>query len=103
METSLKKNLGLENDEYNYLVDTVTHIIHAAADIRLNASIEDLRKINVNGTENLIKLASDAHKNHGILRFSHLSTAYVAGRQDRSSYQKIHSTMIMDFLVTMKK
>ena len=77
-----KEGFGLENDEYNYLIDTVTHIIHAAADIRLNAPIEDLRKINVTGTKNLVKFGLDIHKNHGILRFSHLSTAYVAGGQD---------------------
>jgi len=77
-----KEKLGLDNDEYNYLVDNVTHIIHTAADIRLNIPIEDLRKINVQGTQNVIKLASDAHDNHGILRFSHLSTAYVAGMQE---------------------
>ena len=77
-----KEKLGLDNDEYNYLVDNLTHIIHTAADIRLNAPIDDLREINVQGTRNVIKLASDAHDNHGILRFSHISTAYVAGRQE---------------------
>ncbi len=77
-----KEKLGLDDDKYNYLVDNVTHIIHTAADIRLNAPIEDLRKINVQGTRNVVKLASDAHDNHSLLRFSHLSTAYVAGRQD---------------------
>ncbi len=74
-----EENLGLENSIYNSLVNSLTHIIHTAADIKLNASLEDLRRINVNGTENLLKLASDAHKNHEICRFSHLSTAYVAG------------------------
>ncbi len=73
------ENLGLDDYMYNFLVDNLTHLVHTAADIRLNASLEDLRRINVYGTENLIKLAADAHKNHGISRFSHLSTAYVAG------------------------
>jgi long-chain acyl-CoA synthetase len=76
-----EENLGLEKYIYHFLVENLTHIIHTAADIRLNAPLTDLRKINVQGTENLIKLASDAHKNHGICRFSHLSTAYVAGGQ----------------------
>lgn len=74
-----EENLGLENYIYSFLVNNLTHIIHTAADIRLNASLKDLRKINVHGTENLIKLGLDSHKNHGIRRFSHLSTAYVAG------------------------
>ena len=60
-------------------MNNVTHIIHAAADLRLNASMEELRRINVHGTANIIKMAGDANKNHGIERFSHISTAYVAG------------------------
>ena len=73
------ENLRLDNYTYNFLVNNLTHIIHTAADIRLNAAIEDLRRINVHGTDNLIKLGLNAHKNHSILRFAHLSTAYVAG------------------------
>jgi long-chain acyl-CoA synthetase len=76
-----KENLGLNNIEYNYLVDNITHIIHTAADLRLNSPMEDLRNINVKGTRNIVKLGLNAHKNHGIKRFSHLSTAYVAGKQ----------------------
>ena len=76
-----KEKLGLKNIEYNYLVDNITHIIHTAADLRLNSPIEDLRIINVKGTRNIVKLGLDAHNNHGIKRFSHLSTAYVAGKQ----------------------
>ncbi len=75
------ENLGLNNFEYNYLVDNITHIIHAAADLRLNSPLEDLRIINVRGTKNMVKMGLQAHKNHGIKRFSHLSTAYVAGKQ----------------------
>jgi len=76
-----KEKLGLKNIEYNYLVDNITHIIHTAADLRLNSPIEDLRIINVKGTRNIVKLGLDAHNNHGIKRFSHLSTAYVARKQ----------------------
>lgn len=76
-----KEKLGINSIEYNYLVDNISHIIHTAADLRLNSPLEDLRNINVQGTANIIKLAVDAHENHGIKRFSHLSTAYVAGKQ----------------------
>ncbi len=61
------------------LVQTVTHIIHTAADWRLKASLEELQKTNVQGTQNVLKLAQSAHKDHGLKRFSHISTAYVAG------------------------
>lgn len=74
-----KEKLGLEKDLYEDLVGKITHIIHTAADLRLNAPMEELRKINVQGTLNVLKLGQDAHLNHGIQRFSHVSTAYVAG------------------------
>ena len=74
-----KERFGLEKEVYADLVGKVTHIIHTAADLRLNAPLEDLREINVHGTLNVLKLGEDADFNHGIQRFSHISTAYVAG------------------------
>ena len=69
------------HDEYNFLLHNVTHIIHTAADLRLNIPLDDLRKVNVQGTLNLLDLAFAINKDHKIERFSHLSTAYVAGGQ----------------------
>ncbi len=82
-----KERLGLKKEQYNDLIHKITHVIHSAADIRLNASLEELRRINVQGTVNLLKLAVDAHKHHGIKRFSHVSTAYVAGGQKGVVYE----------------
>ncbi len=39
-----QKQLGLKNGEYNKLIHSVTNIIHTAADLRLNAPINKLRK-----------------------------------------------------------
>lgn len=74
--------LGLENGEYDYLVENITHVIHTAADLQLNAPLENLRKFNVDGTLNVLKLAVKAHEHHKIQRFAHVSTAYVAGLQE---------------------
>ncbi|MEN6554207.1 MAG: SDR family oxidoreductase, partial [Methanobacterium sp.] len=74
-----RKELGIEKQEYKNLIQTVTHIIHTAADWKLKSSLEELQKINVQGTENMLKLAQLAHEDHGLERFSHVSTAYVAG------------------------
>ena len=76
-----EERLGLDPDEYNFLLHNVTHIIHTAADLRLNIPLNDLRKVNVQGTLNLLEFALDINKDHKIERFSHLSTAYVAGGQ----------------------
>lgn len=74
-----QNNLGMETEEYKKLIQIVTHVIHTAADWRLKASLEELQKTNVQGTQNVLKMAQLAHKDHGLERFSHISTAYVAG------------------------
>ncbi len=75
-------NLGLEDSVYKNLVLNLTHIIHTAADLRLNGPLEELRKTNLTGTKNLLHLAQRVHENHGLDRFSFLSTAYVAGKRE---------------------
>ncbi len=74
-----QNQLGLEKEDYNSLSESITHIIHTAADWSLKSSLEELEKINVLGTKNVLKLAKYAHKDHKLKRFSHISTAYVAG------------------------
>lgn len=73
--------LGLSRASYNDLVASVSRIIHLAADIRLNESVESIRRVNVAGVCNLLDLAYAIHRHHGLVRFSHVSTAYVAGRR----------------------
>ena len=64
---------------YAGLVRGVTHIIHTAADLRVNAPIAELRRTNLQGTEHVLELAQAAQADHGLGRYSHVSTAYVAG------------------------
>ena len=73
-----QRNLGLNEKAYSDLAKRITHIIHTAADWRL-VSLEELRKTNVQGTQNVLELARKANVDHGLMRFSHISTAYVAG------------------------
>ncbi|MGC9516669.1 MAG: SDR family oxidoreductase [Methanomicrobiales archaeon] len=77
-------NLGLDEKEYDQLTDKINYIIHCAADLRLDASLEELRVINVQGTANIIKLGEKAHHKHGLKRLIHISTAYVAGKREGS-------------------
>ncbi len=74
-------HLGLDEATYAGLVRRVTHIVHAAADIRLDAPLEELRRTNVRGAANVLELARAAHRDHGLARFAHVSTAYVAGNR----------------------
>ncbi|HZD16629.1 MAG TPA: SDR family oxidoreductase, partial [Actinomycetota bacterium] len=71
--------LGLEPRVHRDLVHRVTHIVHAAADLRIDTAPEDLRPTNVEGVANVLAFAGDCHRDHGLARLSHVSTAYVAG------------------------
>jgi long-chain acyl-CoA synthetase len=71
--------LGMEPARYAALVRGLTHIIHAAAELQLDGSVEELRRTNVDGTARLLSLARAAHADHRLQRFAHVSTAYVAG------------------------
>ena len=71
--------LGLPDDIYRDLVRRVDVIIHAAADLRLDASIEDLRRTNVEGVRHVLEFAREIDAVHGLQRLVHVSTAYVAG------------------------
>ncbi|HVP19327.1 MAG TPA: AMP-binding protein [Spirochaetia bacterium] len=74
-------HLGLSQEDYDSLAARITHIVHSAADLRLDGPVEELRKINVEGTANVIELARLAHRHHGLARFAHVSTAYVVGKR----------------------
>ena len=71
--------LGLDKVTYDELTHQITHIIHTAVDLRLNAPLDELRKTNVQGTANVLAFARAVHHDHGLARLAHVSTAYVAG------------------------
>jgi long-chain acyl-CoA synthetase len=54
-------------------------MINAAADLGLDNDMDALRQTNVLGVKNLLSLANGIDEDHGLSRFSHLSTAYVCG------------------------
>ena len=72
--------LGLEGGRRQLLADQVTEIVHSAASVSFSLPLEDAREINVAGTRRMLKLGQEcALGRGGLRRFSHLSTAYVAG------------------------
>ena len=56
----------------------VTHVIHCAAETGLQKSRDELWRINVEGTRHVVSMAAQLP---GLRRFTHVSTAYVAGIQ----------------------
>ena len=73
--------LGLAPDAYEGLVRRVTHVVHTAADLRVDAPVEELRRTNVEGTANVVELVRATAGDHRVERLLHVSTAYVAGRR----------------------
>ena len=72
-------DLGVGESAYHSLATRITTIIHAAADVRLFAPLEELERVNISGTRHVLELARAVHRHHGLGRFAHISTAYVCG------------------------
>jgi long-chain acyl-CoA synthetase len=72
-------HLGVTDEAYQELVRQVDVIVHAAANLRIDVSIEDLRATNVQGVRHVLELARAIDRDHGLERLVHVSTAYVAG------------------------
>lgn len=72
-------DLGLDPETYDTLRRQLSRIIHAAADLRLDASLEEARRTNVEGTRRVLEIARAVHADHGLERLAVVSTAYVCG------------------------
>lgn len=72
-------DLGLPHSTRVALAETVTEIVHAAASVSFVLPLDDAREINVEGTRRLLELAELCAARGSLRRFSHVSTAYVAG------------------------
>lgn len=74
--------LGLDGQTYARVASSITHIFHAAADLRIEATLSELRQTNLQGTTNVLDLARLARLTGRLQRYAHVSTAYVAGRRN---------------------
>jgi thioester reductase-like protein len=73
---------GLEEDDYARLARTTDSVIHCAASLN-RKSEKSCLNVNLRGTLEVIQLAARARDDHGLRRFSHVSTVAVAGRRAR--------------------
>jgi nucleoside-diphosphate-sugar epimerase len=69
--------LGLSPDISKEIRESVSDIVHCAADTRFGLPIEVIRRPNVTGTRNVLDFALSCRR---LEKFVHVSTAYVAGR-----------------------
>jgi thioester reductase-like protein len=71
---------GLEDDEYREAVRSTNSIIHCAASLN-RKSEKSCLNVNLRGTLEVIQLGMRARDDHGLRRFSHVSTVAVAGHR----------------------
>jgi thioester reductase-like protein len=72
-------DLGLSDERRTSLAERVDEIVHSAASVAFNLPLDRARDINVDGTRRMLELAAACQERGGLRRFSHISTAYVAG------------------------
>ncbi len=69
-------HLGLSGAEFKAIARDVTDLWHLAARSHLGTDRAEMRRVNVEGTRNVLDLALSARR---LRRLSHFSTAYVCG------------------------
>jgi thioester reductase-like protein len=71
-----RPKLGLSTEDHETLAGTLTRIIHCAATVRFDHTLEEARNINVEGTRSILDLAAATRH---LRSFTYVGTAYVAG------------------------
>jgi thioester reductase-like protein len=74
----VQMHLGLSGAEFKRLSEEVTEIWHLAGVYFLGAERDHIRRVNVEGTRNVLELAQAAQN---LTRYNHFSTAYVSGNR----------------------
>ena len=69
---------GLDQPTYQRLAAETTRVIHSAATVRFDHSLDEARRMNVEGTRRILDLAAAAPRLRG---FAYVGTAYVAGQR----------------------
>jgi long-chain acyl-CoA synthetase len=71
--------VGISPADHELVSSRATEIVHCAATVSFAAALEQSRRINVDGTRNVLELAKRCARRGMLRRFTHISTAYVAG------------------------
>ena len=78
---------GLSDDDYRRLVRSTDSVIHCAASLN-RKSEKSCLNVNLRGTLEVIQLAMRARDEHGLRRFSHVSTVAVCGQRANEVVQE---------------
>jgi thioester reductase-like protein len=69
---------GLDAETYTRLQAETTRVIHSAATVRFDHSLDEARRTNVEGTRNILDFAAASRR---LRSFAYVGTAYVAGER----------------------
>lgn len=69
----IELNLAISEDMQNLIIENVNIILHTAADVRFDETLQHLLLVNVRGTREVLRLAE---KIKNLELFLHISTAY---------------------------
>lgn len=69
-------DLGLSGEEYSWLLDNAHYVFHLAGVYWMGADPADARRVNVDGTAEVLRLARECKD---LRRFCYFSTAFVSG------------------------
>ena len=72
--------LGLTGDVYSRLAGEVTHVVHAAGNVKLNLSLAEARRYAVGGLQNVVAFCHAARQAGQFQKLDYVSTVGVAGR-----------------------
>jgi thioester reductase-like protein len=75
-----RPGLGLSAEKAKELAEEVTTVVHCAASVSFDLSLEESRRVNVDGTRHVLDVAKRCER---LERLSYVSTAYVAGEPRR--------------------
>jgi len=72
--------LGMDSKQYVELTTQCTHLVHAAATIKLNMTPEEAHKATLVPTENIFQFIDLCRKNGQFLKLDYVSTVGIAGK-----------------------
>lgn len=77
-----RDGLGLTQPDRDRVLANTSEIVHCAATVSFTTGLAASRRVNVEGTRNLLALAKRCAQRGILRRFTHVSTAYVAGTHE---------------------
>lgn len=82
--------LGLPPARREAIAERADQIVHCAASVSFALSLDEAREINLEGTRQMLDLATLAQERGGLRRFGHVSTAYVSGTHPGRFHEHDH-------------